>query len=162
MSGDSTVFAAGFTPADFLDGIAGHVAAERLAHQLAAETVTYYRDVFRHCFANQGTNRGYPGQRIIDAHRPAHETQARKVVDRSRHRFTFIQRNQFPWNPLLLKEYGKITGTLSGRVTKDGNGFHVDRPDVKMEMNFTRLLFPAGDISITISGEKSCRIETMK
>ena len=73
------------------------------------------------CLANQRTHGFDPRQRIVDAHRAAHETEAGKAVDRGRHRFTLVDGDQPPWNPLLLKEYGKIARTFRWSVAKNGD-----------------------------------------
>src|SRR4051812_588406 len=60
-------------PADFLDGVARNAAAQRLCHQLAAEAVPEDRYVGFDGRPYEIEHRIYPGQRIVDAHRPAHE-----------------------------------------------------------------------------------------
>ena len=71
--------------------------------------------------ADQRADGGDPRQRVIDAHRAAHETEAGKAVDRGRYGFAFVDGDQPPWNPLLLKEYGKIARTFRRSVAKYGN-----------------------------------------
>jgi hypothetical protein len=95
---------------------------------LTAQAVANDGYLFRHGFTDQITNRGDPGEGIIHTHRPTHKTKPGKGVDRNRYGFAFIKGNQLPWNPLLLKEYGKIARTFSGGVTKDGNWAHGEQP----------------------------------
>ena len=98
-----------------------HLAAERLAYQLPAEAVADHWHIPGDGVADQGTDGLDPRQRVIDAHRTAHETEAGKPVDRNRHRFASVDGDQTPGDPVLLEEYGKIARTFNGSVAKDGN-----------------------------------------
>ena len=125
VAGNGVVGAAGGAPAYLLDGIPGDLAAERLAHQLPAQAMPNDRHIPGYRIANQRADGVDPGQRIIDAHRAAHEAEARKPFACGRHGGTFVDGDQLPRNPLLLKEYGKIARTFGRGVTKDGDWFHV-------------------------------------
>lgn len=139
MAGNIIVFAEGATPADFLDRVFADDATERLADQLSTQAMADDRYIFCRGIADQGTNRFDPRQRVVDAHRAAHETQAGKAVDRGRHRIALVDGDQLPWNALLLKEYGKIAGTFSRGMTNDGDGLHAWRNDRKVKLHFTLL-----------------------
>jgi len=85
-------------PADLPDGAGAHRAAEGLRHQLSAEAMADRRDVPAHGVADQLQHRRYPGQRVIGAHRPAHQRQAREPSNVARHRLPGVERDQLPWN----------------------------------------------------------------
>jgi hypothetical protein len=112
-------------PTEFLDSVFRDDATERLADELSAETMADHGNIRRDRASNQIEHRRQPQQIVVDAHRPAHETQARIVSERSWRRVTGIDADQLPGNVVGVEESGKIAGTFPGTVTKDGNGLHV-------------------------------------
>src|SRR6267142_2701436 len=85
-------------PADLPDGAGAHRAAEGLRHQLPAEAMADRRDVLAHGVADQLQHRRYPGQRVVDAHRPAHQREARESRSVARHPLPGVERAQLAWN----------------------------------------------------------------
>jgi hypothetical protein len=79
-------------PADFLHLRAGHLAAQRLRHQLPAQAMAERRHVLAHRFAHQLQHRLDPGQVVVDAHRPAHEGDTGELAHVLRHRAAFVER----------------------------------------------------------------------
>jgi len=118
------VFGAGDSPANFLNRAACNVAAERFAHQLAAETMADNRNTFGVSISDKCAYLIDPWQWIVGTHRTTHQTKAGKCFCVCRNGFASVNGNQLPWNRAQIEECGKIAWSLGYGVAKNGDRFH--------------------------------------
>src|SRR5205807_1466801 len=74
--------------------------------------------------AKKGRNWRDPRQRIVHAHRSAHESDARERTGIGGNRGTVVDLHEFPTKPARIEPFGEVRRTLGGRKTEDGNRSH--------------------------------------
>ncbi len=112
------------TPADLLDRVSRHRAAEGPGHELSAQAMADDGNSRRVGRANQLQCRLNPRQIVIHAHRSAHEAESRKSPGSRRWRHAFVDLEQFPRQGMAVEECGKIARALAGVMTEYCDRFH--------------------------------------
>ena len=113
------------SPADFLNRVARDLAAERPASNwpprqwpmTGMSAVTALR-------TDQVADCVDPRQRVVDTHRSAHEAESAEVLRACGTSAPASMATKLPWDAVRFEECGKITRTLGGSVSEDGDRFH--------------------------------------
>jgi hypothetical protein len=91
-------------PADLGHGIAAHLGAERLGHELSTETVPEHRHVRVDGAPDQRDLALDPGERVVHAHRSAHEDDAARALEVVGHRVARLEAHDLEMNALAVEE----------------------------------------------------------
>lgn len=128
-------------PADLLDRITRHRAAERLTEQLTAQAMPQYWPVGCNRLTDQAQHLGNPRQIVVYAHWTAHEHQTGRILYTLGDGFVFVDLDETIGQAVAGEEVGEVSRPFAGGVSEDPNGFHVvilALPDVTVNIKPTQ------------------------
>src|SRR3989441_7032525 len=128
-------------PADFLDAVARDSPAQRLCHQLSAETVAEHRNIGVDRLVDETEHPGYPRKDVVHAHRPPHECDPRERARIRGSLLPCVDLDEPVRNAVRVEECGKIARPLGTAMAKNRNRFHVRGKDMVVNRIVASLLF---------------------